>query len=221
MTLSIIVPCYNEAGTLGEVLRRVLAVDLGAVQKEILVVDDGSTDGSVAIVAAVARQYPAAVSIHRLPRNRGTAAAVRQGIALARGDLVVIQDADLEYDPEDFRRMVPLFQRPSVDAVFGSRRLAENPVSGTFYFWGAQCINLVTNLLYGARLTDQFTCYKMVRRNVLQQIPLRAERFAVDAELTAKLLRRRAVIREVPKGASFGLYNYHETNAAFFYTDRS
>lgn len=198
MTLSIVIPCYNEAGTLGEVLRRVLKVDLGAVKKEILVVDDGSTDGSAAIAHSVARQFLDVVRVFELPRNQGKAAAVRQGFALARGDLVVIQDADLEYHPDDFQRMVPLFKRAEVEVVFGSRRLAKNPVSGTFYFWGAQLINLVTNVLYGTRLTDQFTCYKMLRRNLLRQIPLRAERFAIDPELTAKLLRLGARIHEVP-----------------------
>lgn len=198
MKLSIIIPCYNEVKTIAEILRRVLAVDLPGVEKEILVVDDGSKDDSAVIIEKVASGDPS-IRLLRQPKNMGKGAAMQRGFKEATGDFIVIQDADLEYDPADWQQMIALFRLPQVDVVFGSRRLLPgNPVSGTFFYWGAQLINLFTNILYGARISDQFTCYKMARSNVLKKIPLNSNRFAVDAELTAKLLRLGQFIQEVP-----------------------
>ena len=198
LTLSIIVPCYNEEGTVVELLRRVVGADLGACRKEIIVVDDGSTDRTVQLLTALAAEV-AEMRLLVQPRNMGKGAAVRRGLAAAGGDLVIVQDADLEYDPRDFRQMIELFRLPQVTAVFGSRRmLPDHEGSGVFYYWGAQCINLATNLLYGVRITDQFTCYKMIRRSLLPQLKLKGNRFAIDAELVAKLLRKKQRIYEVP-----------------------
>lgn len=198
MKLSIIIPCYNEAKTIAEILRRVQEVSLGGVQKEILVIDDGSKDESAAIVETLAVSQPS-IRLLRQPHNLGKGAAMQRGFKEATGDLVVIQDADLEYDPADWQQMIALFHLPQVDVVFGSRRLLPgNRTSGLFFYFGAQLINLFTNILYGARISDQFTCYKMTRSSVLQKIPLHSNRFAVDAELTAKLLRLGQFIQEVP-----------------------
>jgi len=146
-TLSIIVPCYNEEATVVELLRRVVAADLGGYGREVLVVDDGSQDQTVELVEGVIKGG-VSMRLLRQPQNMGKGAAVRRGFKEATGDLIVIQDADLEYDPADFKQMVELFYSSEVNVVFGSRRMrAENDHSGWLYYLGAQAINLVTNIL--------------------------------------------------------------------------
>ena len=198
MTLSVVISCYNEERTIGELLRRVLEADLGVVNTEVLVVDDGSTDRSPVIAQKIASLHPERLRVLIQPRNQGKGAALQRGIQEASGDLVVIQDADLEYDPRDFRQMLELFRLPEVSVVFGSRRLLRNPVSSKLYYSGAPLVTALTVLLYGTRISDQFTCYKMVRRELLARIPLRSRGFAVDAELIAKLIRLGERIQEVP-----------------------
>lgn len=199
MKLSVVIPCYNEAKTITQVLQRVLTADLLGWEREVLVVDDGSQDDSVVVVTAFIANHAGPVRLLQQPKNLGKGAAIRRGFAEATGDLIVIQDADLEYDPRDLRHMMSLFDLPDVNVVFGSRRLLKsNAVSGFAEYWGAQIINFFTNLLYGTRISDQFTCYKMFRRDLLKEIPLRSSRFAIDAELTAKLLRSGERVQEVP-----------------------
>jgi len=196
-TLSIIVPCYNEQATVVELLHQVLRADLGNYKKEIIVVDDGSSDTTPTKVRTLLPQYPE-LHLLALP-HRGKGAAIKAGLKRAIGDLVVVQDADLEYDPNDWRQMLELFRLPPVHVVFGSRRLLpDHKGSGALYYWGAQCINLVTNLLYGVRLSDQFTCYKMMRRHLLEKLNLQGEGFEIDGELVAKLLKLKECIYEVP-----------------------
>ena len=198
MILSVVIPCYNEEQTLRTSVQRVLDADFGNISKDIVIVDDGSTDQSQAIATEFQTRHPAVVRLLTHTHNQGKGAAVRDGLAVARGDLIVIHDADTEYDPQDFQQMLALFRLPEVDVVFGSRRFLPNPISGMFYYWGAQLINAFTNVLYGARVTDQFTCYKMFRRTILDQLSLRSNGFAVDAEFTAKILRLGYRIYEVP-----------------------
>lgn len=196
-TLSIIVPCYNEQATVVGLLHQVLRVDLGNYKKEIIVVDDGSSDTTLAKAKTLLSQHPE-LHLLALP-HRGKGFAIKAGFKKATGDLVIVQDADLEYDPNDWRQMLELFRLPSVHVVFGSRRLLpDHKGSGTLYYWGAQCINLVTNLLYGVRLSDQFTCYKMMRRHLLEKLNLQGEGFEIDGELVAKLLKLKECIYEVP-----------------------
>lgn len=198
-TLSIIIPCYNEERTVGELLSRVLAVDIGSIQKDIIVIDDFSKDNSRNIVKKIAEQNSGNVRLLAQSRNMGKGAAVWRGMQEAKGNLVVIQDADLEYNPEDFRHMLLLFDMPQVDVVFGSRRLLlGNKVSGAAEYIGAQVINAFTNLLYGARISDQFTCYKMFRRELIPRLHMQSQRFEFDAELTGKLLRLGQHVQEVP-----------------------
>ncbi len=199
LTLSIVIPCYNESATVGKLVAQVLLADIGPVQKDVIVVDDGSVDDSCAIVKTIANEHPETLRLLEQKYNQGKGAAVRRGMAEARGELIVIQDADLEYHPKDFKHMLPLFELENVDVVFGSRRLLPgNKVSGLAEYLGAQLINAFTNVLYGARISDQFTCYKMFRRSLLEHIPLRTNRFEFDAELTAKLLRVGQKVQEVP-----------------------
>jgi len=198
-TLSIIIPCYNEEATIKRCLERVVMVDLPfGASKQVLVIDDGSRDNSRQIVQDFANSH-LEVKLLAQPKNMGKGAAIRRGLKEAKGSLIVIQDADLEYDPEDFKQMMQLFRLKEVDVVFGSRRLLKsNAVSGLVQYWGAEIINFFTNIFYGARITDQFTCYKMFRSELLQKIPLKTSRFEIDAELTAKLLRMGQFVQEVP-----------------------
>lgn len=201
--LSVIVPAYNEAGTIREILERVLADRLRAIVHEVIVVDDGSEDDTGSRAETVAAAHPdRAVRVVRLPANRGKGAALREGLRHATGDLILVQDADLEYDPRDYPALVAPFADPGVQIVYGSRtrglrRFGGRP-SSRRYYWGGQLVTQATNLLYGSRLTDEPTGYKCFRRSVLASLSPRAEGFDVCPELTARALRRGHRIVEVP-----------------------
>jgi dolichol-phosphate mannosyltransferase len=207
MKLSIVIPFYNESATLAALLDKVLAVDLGAVQKEIIAVNDGSRDGSAEIAERYARERPDTLHLLSLPVNGGKGRAVIAGLARATGDIVVIQDADLEYDPEDYRKILAAYDDPAVNAVFGSRILGahahvSNGSSGRRsyhrYYWGGRLVTLATNLIYATHLTDEPTCYKSVRRALLPHLKLESKGFEFCPEITAKLLRGGHRIVEVP-----------------------
>ena len=198
MKLSVVIPCYNEERTLAAVLERVLAAPPGEVAKEILVVDDGSSDRSVAIAAEFAARHPGVVVSLRQPSNLGKGAAVRAGFAKATGDIVLIQDADLEYDPNDYPALLAPFARPEVMVVYGSRIKGSKNRSYNRYYWGGRAVTLFTNLLYGSHITDEPTGYKAFRRTFLETIPLECSGFEFCPEITAKVLRRGVTIHEVP-----------------------
>lgn len=194
MKLSIVMPVYNERATLEEIIRRVKALD---IDKELIVVDDGSTDGS--------REWLRAhegdefrVIYHE--SNRGKGAALRTGFQHATGDVVVPQDADLEYDPQDLHRLLDPIRRGVADAVYGSRLSGGAPQRALF-FWhrlGNNLLTFLTNLLYNATLTDMETCYKVIRTEVLRSISLRSEGFSIEPEITAKILKKKCRVYEVP-----------------------
>jgi len=192
--LSVVVPVYNEAATLATVVATVLALPL---RVEVLLVDDGSTDGSGRICDDLVRAHPERVrAFHQ--ENRGKGAAVRVGIAAATGAAVVIQDADLEYDPQDLVRLFEAMQRQGSAVIYGSRRLRYRSASvQARYYWGGVLLTWITNLLYGARLSDEPTCYKMWRRELIQAIPLTCDGFEFCPEVTAKVLRRGHRISEL------------------------
>jgi dolichol-phosphate mannosyltransferase len=204
--LSIIVPAFNEARTLAALLEAVRAVDLGGLglEREILVVSDGSTDDS----AAVARGQ-AGVEVFEYHPNRGKGAAVRHGIARASGDLILIQDADLEYDPQDYLTLLPPLCDGRAQVVYGSRLLGyekqfgkgtvrRHPGAYRTAYLGGRLVTELANLLYGAHLTDAPTCYKCFRADVLRALTIEHDRFDWEAEVTAKLLRSGIEILEVP-----------------------
>ena len=193
--LSVIVPCYNERATVAELLRRVREVP---IDKEIIVVDDKSTDGSKDVVAALAAQWPELRHILQ-DVNQGKGAAIRRGIAEARGDVVLIQDADLEYDPEEYPKLVQPIIDGHADAVFGSR--FEGHPRRVMLYWhrlGNTFLTFLSNMTTNLDLTDMETCYKAFRRDVIQSIRLNSNRFGIEPEITAKLARRGYRIFEVP-----------------------
>ncbi len=197
-TLSVIVPVYNEQKTLPEIVRRIRAVDLSAFRltTEIVLVDDGSTDGTRDLLPGIA-ELPG-VRVFLLPRNRGKGAAVRTGIENATGDLLLVQDADLEYDPRDY----PILLRPILEGrssvVYGSRFLGEHKA---MYYWhqvGNKLVTTIANILYDTTLTDMETCYKLCTRAVAHSFTLKQNRWGFDPEMTAKILKRGHRIYEVP-----------------------
>lgn len=195
--LSVIVPVYNEERTLDELLRRVVAGPYPYPAKEIIVVDDGSQDQTAAILQRWAGQ-PGIVLL-RHPHNRGKGAAVRTGLAVARGEITLIQDADLEYDPTDYTCLVERICRGDSDAVYGSRYLRlDTALPWSKFRVAGHGLSLLVRLLFGQRLTDEATCYKAVRAQLLRAQDLQAEGFDLCAEITAKLCRAGARIVEVP-----------------------
>jgi glycosyltransferase involved in cell wall biosynthesis len=196
--LSVIVPVYNEQKTLEELVRRVRAVDYG-LALELVLVDDCSDDGSRALVEKLAATYSDVVAVLQ-ERNQGKGAALRRGFAEATGDILVVQDADLEYDPTEIPRLVSLIQRDVADVVYGSRFLASGP-HRVLYFWhsvGNKLLTLLSNVFTNLNLSDMEVGYKAFRREVLAGITLREDRFGFEPEITAKVARGGWRIYEVP-----------------------
>jgi glycosyltransferase involved in cell wall biosynthesis len=195
MKLSVIIPVYNEAATLEKIIRQVRATGL---VDEIIVVDDGSLDNSPAILRQLQDQAQPALVILGHAQNRGKGAAIRTGLAEVSGDLVLVQDADLEYNPADYPALLAPFANPAVEVVYGSRNLQRNPRSSFAFYWGGRLLSWITNWLYGSKITDEATGYKVIKTNLLRSIDLETDGFEFCPELTAKLLKRGVSIQEVP-----------------------
>ncbi|MEM1658195.1 MAG: glycosyltransferase family 2 protein [Candidatus Jordarchaeales archaeon] len=190
--VSIIIPCFNEEGTISEVIERVKKVDLG-LEKEIVVVDDGSTDSSF---EKASRHGD--VKVIRHERNMGKGAAVKTGIAHSTGSIIVIQDADLEYLPEDIPGLLAPIIRGEADAVYGSRFTGNIEGMSLSHRFGNRVLSWATRVLFRAKITDMMTGYKVFKREVVDGLKLRARRFEFEPEVTAKLLKRGVRIVEVP-----------------------
>jgi glycosyltransferase involved in cell wall biosynthesis len=190
MKLTVIIPVYNEATTVHALLERVLAVP---VEKEVLIVDDGSDLATKGILSTVDTTNEVKLFAH--PQNRGKGAGIRTALEHATGDVVIIQDADLEYFPEDYTALLKAYQESGATAVYGVRDL--NGRSALMRY-GNHFLTLVTNLLFGARLHDMETCYKLIDRRVMQSLNLTSRRFEIEAEISAKLLRQGIHPVEVP-----------------------
>lgn len=194
LRLSVVVPVFNESRTISDVIHRVRKVNLPI---ELIVVDDGSTDGSREVLA---RERALIDHVILQPRNLGKGAAVKAGFAVATGDVVIIQDADLEYDPEDYHDLLKPFVRAKADLVLGSRLTGAKP-QRAYYYWhyvGNRLITFVARVLYNTTLSDIYTCYKVIRREHLKTLHISSDGFEFDAELLAKLLKRNLVVYEVP-----------------------
>jgi glycosyltransferase involved in cell wall biosynthesis len=191
--LSVVMPAYNERDTIEEIIRRVLAVPL---RVELVVVDDASTDGTRDILQKLA----SALSFKLLlqPHNRGKGAALARGFAEVTGDVVVIQDADLEYSPEEYPELIELICTGRADVVYGSRFIGRHRVFLFTHFLGNRLLTFLTNVLYNTMLTDMETCFKAMRIDVLRSMTLRSARFGIEPELTAKIFKRGYRVYEVP-----------------------
>jgi glycosyltransferase involved in cell wall biosynthesis len=192
--LSVIVPVYNERVTVAEVIRRIRAVDV-PVDVEVIVVDDGSSDGTDKVLSALG---DSTVRILRHEVNQGKGAAIRTGMASARGDLLLIQDADLEYDPEDWPSLLNPTLRGKARVVYGSRFTGQRKNMMPLHWMGNRFLSLVTNILYSSTMSDMETCYKLFDRRVLEGITIESDKFDFEPEITAKVLRRGYRIYEVP-----------------------
>jgi glycosyltransferase involved in cell wall biosynthesis len=206
MKLSVVMPVYNERATLREVVQKVLSVPL---EIELICVDDGSKDGSREILEELQSQYPQ-IRVGLQPYNMGKGAALRRGIQEATGDFVIIQDADLEYDPDEYPKMLEPLIQGKADVVFGSRFLGSAP-HRVLYFWhsvGNRLLTLLSNCLTNINLSDMETCYKVFRREIIQSIPIEENRFGFEPEITVKVARRHLRIYEV--GISYWGRTYEE-----------
>lgn len=193
MILSVVIPCYNEARHISQVLAAVEAVD---IEKEIIVVDDGSTDGTPKVLEEYDKQK--IITLHLSQKNFGKGAAIRTGLNYVTGDIVIIQDADLEYDPSQYPLLIEPILKGEADVVYGSRFLGsienmkiQNRIANQLLKW-------LANILYGLRITDEATCYKAFKTEVIKSLPLKSTRFEFCPEVTAKLAKRKIKIVEIP-----------------------
>lgn len=206
MKLSVVMPVYNERATLHCVIDSVLSVGLDI---ELLCVDDGSTDGSRDILANLQKKWPE-MRVFQQPRNMGKGAALRLGIQEATGDYLIIQDADLEYDPNEYPLLLGPLESGKADVVYGSRFVGSGP-HRVLYFWhsvGNWLLTLLSNMITNLNLTDMETCYKAFRREVIQSIPIEENRFGFEPEITVKIAKRKLRVYEV--GISYSGRTYEE-----------
>jgi glycosyltransferase involved in cell wall biosynthesis len=198
-TLSILIPVFNEEKTLVTVLEMVSRADTAGLTKEIVIVDDGSTDGTRDILAQLdASQYNARIYYHE--KNKGKGAALRTAQEHASGDVILIQDADLEYDPREYAELLRPILEGRADVVYGSR-LCGGKVTRAFKIWhlfGNKFLSLITNVLYNATLTDMETCYKVFRADIFKKVKIRCDRFDFEPEITAKVLKQGVRLYELP-----------------------
>ena len=199
MKLSIIMPAFNEKRTLREIVDRVLGVDLPGLERELIIVDDGSTDGTRDILATLDGNN--GIRVIYQPFNQGKGAAVARGLSEASGDIMLIQDADLEYNPEEYPNLLGPILRGDADVVYGSRFLGSPQGHRVLYFWhsvGNKMLTLMSNMFSGLNLTDMETCYKAMTSGVVKRLDLRSKRFGIEPEITCKVARLRARVYEVP-----------------------
>jgi glycosyltransferase involved in cell wall biosynthesis len=191
--LSVVMPVYNERTTVEEIVRRVLAVPL---RIQLIVVDDGSKDGTPEVLAALQRELE--FEFVQQERNQGKGAALRRGFQQVRGDIVVVQDADLEYSPEEYPELIELICKGRADVVYGSRFLGRHRVFMFSHYLGNRIVTLLTNILYNTMLTDMETCYKVMRAEIVKGMTLRSNRFGIEPELTAKIFKAGYRVYEIP-----------------------
>jgi len=201
MKLSVIIPVYNEEETIAEIVRRIKTVNL---EKEIIIVEDGSTDKTREILKEILKQKDSSDEIKLVSRlqKSGKGEAIRTGLKYVSGDIVIIQDADLEYNPIDYHRLIKPIAEGEVLVVYGSRVLGKNPKpdspSGWFFYLGGRSLSVLTNLLYRTEITDEPTCYKVFKTTLLRSLNLKCKGFEFCPEVTAKIAKRGIEIKEIP-----------------------
>jgi len=192
--LSVVIPVYNEAATVAKIIERVLAVP---VEKELITVDDGSTDDTRTVLRELASRHPE-MKVVTQPVNRGKGAALRAGFAHATGDVIIVQDADLEYDPDDYPALLAELEKPDVDIIYGSRILGHSRHGHPAFYVGGIAVSLAASQIFRTHISDEPTCYKVFPRRLLDSLRLTCTGFEFCAELTARALRHGYRIREVP-----------------------
>ena len=213
MKLTIIIPAYNEEKTISEIIKRVKKAGIGSIKKEIIIVDDFSKDKTREILLKL-RDSSVKIFFHE--KNKGKGAAIRTGLQHATGDIILIQDADMEYNPEEYPKLLKPILEENAKVVYGSRLTAIKSLYNnrdkremyTLHYIGNVFLTLMTNILYGSKITDMETGYKVFKREVIKNIKLRARRFDFEPEITAKILKRGYKIKEVP--ISFNARSFHE-----------
>lgn len=207
-TISVLIPVYNEVKFLEQLLEKVEKVDLCGLEKEIIIVDDGSSDGTRELLKTMESTKPHKIYYHS--QNMGKGAALRTAINYATGDIIVIQDADLEYDPKDYPELIQLIIEDKADVVYGTRLGSGKPVRAfnIWHYFGNKFLTLITNVLYNTTLTDMETCYKAFRADVIKSIQIRSNRFDFEPEITAKVLKRKYHLYETP--ISYFGRDFHE-----------
>ena len=201
MKLSVIIPVYNEEKTIAEIIKRVKAVNL---KKEIIIVEDGSTDKTREILEEIVRQKDSSNEIKLISRlqKSGKGEAIRTGLKYVTGDIVIIQDADLEYNPNDYHRLIKPIAEGEVLVVYGSRVLGKNPKPNSpsrwLFYLGGRSLSVLTNLLYRTKITDEPTCYKVFKTTLLRSLNLKCKGFEFCPEVTAKIAKRGIEIKEIP-----------------------
>ncbi|MFH1648196.1 MAG: glycosyltransferase family 2 protein [Patescibacteria group bacterium] len=203
MKLSVVIPVYNEKDTLEKIVDLVRAVD--GIDKEIIMVDDGSTDGSVEILKKIQVKYPD-IKIVFKDKNAGKGDSLRVGFEHTTGDYVIIQDADLEYNPQDYKKLLKVLEEDAVDVVYGSRFSGNYEDMSSLHYLGNKLLTIVTSILFGVMLTDMETCYKLMPGDFIRNTKIEARKFDFEPEVTAKILRAGLKIKEVPisyKGRGF------------------
>lgn len=209
--LSIIIPCYNEINLVGKILDKIISTRLThEMEKEIIVIDDASTDGTETVLKDYAHQHPV-INVIRQKKNSGKGAAVKTALPVVTGDVVIIQDADLEYDPKDYIKMLGPIIDGYADVVYGSRFIGEGPHRVLFFFHtiGNKFLTFLSNLLTGLNLTDMETGYKMFKTEVLKQVRIKENRFGFEPEITAKISRIKN-IRIYETGIAYYGRTYYE-----------
>lgn len=198
--LSIIMPCYNERATIEKIFDEVMRVDLGSTKKEILIIDDGSKDGTRKILTRLAKDN-AQVKLIFQDFNQGKGAALKRGILESSGDIIVVQDADLEYDPEEYKRLIYPIERGHADVVYGSRFIGGEPHRIIYYRnqVANKFLTMLSNLFTGLNLTDMETCYKMIKGDLARELAkdLKAKRFGFEPEITARIAKSNARVYEI------------------------
>ena len=204
MKLSIVIPVYNEKDTLKKIIKKVEAVELEGIEKEIVLVDDASTDGSAEILKELEKEKGYKVYYHLV--NQGKGASLRDAFQLTTGDYVIVQDADLEYDPNDYKKLLRALDEQNADVVYGSRFSGNYEDMSGLHYYGNKALTLLTNVFYGVMLTDMETCYKLLPGEFVRNLKIRSNRFNFEPEITAKILKSGMRIVEVPisyKGRTF------------------
>jgi len=194
-SLTVLMPVFNERDTVETAIRRTLEAEMGVGERELLIVDDGSTDGTREILA---REWPAEVRVVEHDRNMGKGAAIQTGLSHARGEFTTVMDADLEYDPAEVADLVGPLARGETEAVYGVRGFQAHNAFSFWYVIGNRGVTFFANLLYNCWLGDLMTCHKAIRTDLFRSLSLRETGFAIEAEITARLLQRRVRIFEVP-----------------------